>query len=59
MKHIHMKKPDIKGFFQKIRNLKMQDIKEHFKEKKSGADRSWKSAVTENFHGRCNRSTSL
>ena len=27
MKHIHMKKPDIKGFFQKIRNLKMQDIK--------------------------------
>ena len=34
MKHIHMKKPDIKGFFQKIRNLKMQDIKEHFKERK-------------------------
>ena len=32
MKHIHMKKPDIKGYFQKIRNLKMHDIKEHFKE---------------------------
>ncbi len=31
MKHIHIKKPDIKGFFQKIKNLKMQDIKEHFK----------------------------
>lgn len=37
MKHIHMKKPDIKGFFQKIRNLKMQDIKEHFKERKRAA----------------------
>ena len=47
MKHIHMKKPDIKGFFQKIRNLKMQDIKEHFKERKeaqtdSGKASQWK-----------------
>ena len=55
MKHIHMKKPDIKGFFQKIRNLKMQDIKEHFKERK--ADRFGKSAAMENSRVKCSRST--
>lgn len=34
MKKIQIKKPDIKGFFQKIRNLNMQDIKAHFERKK-------------------------
>lgn len=34
MKHIHIKKPDIKGFFIKLKNLKKEDIKRHFKEKK-------------------------
>jgi hypothetical protein len=54
MKHIHMKKPDIKGFFQKIRNLKMQDIKEHFKERK---ERRRKSVAMENSHVKCSRCT--
>ena len=31
MKRIHIKKPDIKGFFSKIRNLKKEDIKRHWK----------------------------
>ena len=57
MKHIHMKKPDIKGFFQKIRNLKMQDIKEHLRKEKSGADRFWKSVAMENSHVKCSRCT--
>ncbi len=34
MKRIQIKKPDIKGFFTKIRNLKKEDIKRHFKEKR-------------------------
>lgn len=34
MKRIHIRKPDIKGFFVKVRNLKKEDIKRHFKEKK-------------------------
>ena len=34
MKRIHIKKPDIRGFFTKVRNLKKEDIKRHFKEKK-------------------------
>ena len=34
MKRIHIRKPDIKGFFVKIRNLKKEDIKRHFQEKK-------------------------
>lgn len=34
MKRIHIKKPDIKGFFSKIRNLKKEDIKRHWKERK-------------------------
>ena len=27
MKRIHIKKPDIKGFFTKVKNLKPEDIK--------------------------------
>ena len=34
MKRIQIKRPDIKGFFTKIRNLKKEDIKRHFKEKR-------------------------
>ena len=41
MKHFHIrkpkikfKKPDIKGFFTKLKNLKKEDIKRHFKERK-------------------------
>lgn len=34
MKRIHIKKPDIKGFFTKLKNLKKEDIKRHFKERK-------------------------
>ena len=34
MKRIHIRKPDIKGFFVKVRHLKKEDIKRHFKEKK-------------------------
>lgn len=34
MKRIHIRKPDIKGFFVKIKNLKREDIKRHFQEKK-------------------------
>lgn len=34
MKRIHIKKPDIKGFFTKLKNLKKEDIKRHLKERK-------------------------
>ena len=39
MKRIHIRKPDIKGFFTKVRNLKKEDIKRHFKEKKERRQR--------------------
>ena len=39
MKRIHIKKPDIKGFFSKIKNLKKEDIKRHFKERKERRQR--------------------
>lgn len=39
MKKIHIKKPDIKGFFAKIKNLKKEDIKQHFKSKKERRQR--------------------
>lgn len=34
MKRIRIRKPDIKGTFQKLRNLKKEDIKEHFRQRK-------------------------
>lgn len=34
MKKFHMKKPDVKGFFQKVRNLKKDDIKAYWKARK-------------------------
>ncbi len=39
MKLIHIRKPDIKGFFTKVRNLKKEDIKRHFREKKERRQR--------------------
>ncbi len=39
MKRIHIRKPDIKGFFTKVRHLKKEDIKRHFKEKKERRQR--------------------
>lgn len=39
MKRIQIKKPDIKGFFTKVRNLKKEDIRRHFKEKKERRQR--------------------
>lgn len=39
MKRIHIRKPDIKGFFTKVRNLKPEDIRRHFKEKKERRQR--------------------
>ena len=39
MKRIQIKRPDIKGFFTKIRNLKKEDIKRHFKEKRERRER--------------------
>ena len=34
MKRIQIRKPDIKGFFVKVRNLKKEDIKRHFEQKR-------------------------
>lgn len=34
MKRIHVRKPDVKGFFVKVRNLKKEDIKRHFENKR-------------------------
>ncbi len=34
MKSFQIRKPDIKGFFHKVKNLKREDIKTHFKERK-------------------------
>lgn len=34
MKHIQIRKPDIKGFFHKIKNLKKEDVKAHWKERR-------------------------
>ena len=39
MKLIHIRKPDIKGFFTKVRNMKKEDIKRHFREKKERRQR--------------------
>lgn len=39
MKRIHIKKPDIKGFFAKVKNLKPEDIKRHYQEKKARRQR--------------------
>ena len=39
MKRIHIRKPDIKGVFTKVRNLKPEDIKRHYKEKKERRQR--------------------
>lgn len=39
MKRIHIKKPDIKGFFHKIRHLKKEDIKQHMKERRERRQR--------------------
>lgn len=46
MKHFHIRKPeirfrkpDIKGFFTKLKNLKKEDIKRHFKERKERRQR--------------------
>ena len=39
MKKIRIKKPDIKGVFTKIKNLKKEDIKRHFKERKERRER--------------------
>lgn len=34
MKRIQIKKPDVKGFFEKIKSLKKEDIKRHWKERR-------------------------
>lgn len=39
MKHIQIKKPDIKGFFHRIKNLSKEDIKAHRKEKKEAREK--------------------
>lgn len=39
MKHIQIKKPDIKGFFKKIKNLKKEDIIEHRRARKERRER--------------------
>lgn len=39
MKRIHIKKLDIKGFFTKVKNLKPEDIKRHYQEKKARRQR--------------------
>lgn len=39
MKHIQIKKPDIKGFFHKIKNLKKEDIKAHWKARRERRER--------------------
>ena len=58
MKRIHIRKPDIKGFFVKIKNLKREDIKRHFQEKRSGASVSLKSGAAAAVRRRCSRSIS-
>ena len=54
MKRIHIKKPDIKGFFTKVKNLKPEDIKRHYQEKKDARE-SWKKEETVNLRRRCSR----
>ena len=39
MKKIHLKKPDIKGTFSKLRHLKKEDIKEWHRKKKERRER--------------------
>ena len=34
MKKIHLKKPDIKGKIQRLKNLKKEDVKAYWKERK-------------------------
>lgn len=39
MKKVRVRKPDFKGFFHKIKNLKIEDIKAHWKEKRERRER--------------------
>ena len=56
MKRIHIKKPDIKGFFTKVKNLKPEDIKRHYQEKKATTpENSGTDEETVNLRKRCSR----
>ena len=46
MKRIHIRKPDIKGKFQKLRHLKKEDIKEYWHKKKLRREAIWKREET-------------
>lgn len=39
MKKIHIKKPDIKGAIDKLKNLKKEDVIRHFKARKERRER--------------------
>ena len=45
MKKIHIKKPDIKGAIDKLKNLKKEDVIRHFKARKD--------AATVHLQGKC------
>ena len=53
MKRIHIRKPDIKGKFQKLRHLKKEDIKEYWHKKKQ----FWKREETVLLQKKCSLST--
>ena len=59
MKKVHIKKPDIKGTFHKIKNLKKEDIKAHWKESKHDDNEFLRKEETASLQRRCSRYTDL
>lgn len=55
MKRIHIKKPDVKGFFTKVKNLKPEDIKRHYQEKKARRQRILEERRNSKLRRRCSR----
>ena len=59
MKKIHLKKPDIKGTFSKLRHLKKEDIKEWHRKKKERRERILEERRNGPLPGRCSQSMLL
>ena len=55
MKKIHIKKPDLKGGLQKLKNLKKEDIVAHWKPAEKGAHGFLKQEETVLLRRRCSR----
>lgn len=53
MKKIHIKKPDIKGAIDKLKNLKKEDVIATLRHERSGVRELLKRAATVHLQGKC------